>query len=229
MTCFDKLKLVVAAVCLTVPACSTGNVSSPQDDSKIAGEQKSTYSETPKGLSTESQPAAVTPKLIIGKYSQIGKFWEFNNDAIAVTRITDATLCLLAHGMGGKVKGKVLGQAACERAFDVLTRELKDHLPPAGVPEKCRQVIRQATVAANQTLMEIADEDRESQVLGATIALTLYRPPNDLYVAGLGDVRVYLLRDAKLQQLTVDHMLAQAFVMCCGSTWEPRKWAKAPR
>jgi protein phosphatase len=42
--------------------------------------------------------------------------------------------------------------------------------------------------------------------------MALWRKGNELYIAGVGDSRGYLVRNKKIQQLTVDHSLAQALV-----------------
>jgi PPM family protein phosphatase len=42
--------------------------------------------------------------------------------------------------------------------------------------------------------------------------MTVWRKGNEMYVAGVGDSRCYLVRAGKIQQLTVDHSLAQALV-----------------
>ena len=49
--------------------------------------------------------------------------------------------------------------------------------------------------------------------MGTTIVLTLWRKGSSLlYVAGMGDSRVYQIRGPKIEALTVDHSIAQALV-----------------
>jgi PPM family protein phosphatase len=55
--------------------------------------------------------------------------------------------------------------------------------------------------------------DRELKNMGTTIVVTLWRKGSAiLYVTGMGDSRVYQLRGRKIDQLTVDHSIAQALV-----------------
>ena len=61
--------------------------------------------------------------------------------------------------------------------------------------------------------MAMAALDRELKNMGTTIVLSVWRKgSNQMYVAGMGDSRVYLIRGKKIEQLTVDHSIAQALV-----------------
>jgi protein phosphatase len=48
--------------------------------------------------------------------------------------------------------------------------------------------------------------------MGTTIVLAVWRKGSEMYIAGVGDSRAYLVRDGRIEQLTVDHSLAQALV-----------------
>jgi protein phosphatase len=48
--------------------------------------------------------------------------------------------------------------------------------------------------------------------MGTTVVMALWRKGNEIFIAGVGDSRGYLIRNRKIQQLTVDHSLAQALV-----------------
>src|SRR6185312_14593515 len=49
--------------------------------------------------------------------------------------------------------------------------------------------------------------------MGTTVVLTVWRKGSSvLYISGLGDSRGYLIRGKKIEQLTVDHSIAQALV-----------------
>ena len=54
-------------------------------------------------------------KLKIGKCTLTGPVREFNDDDVAVHDLPDATLCLVADGMGGIVSSKIVGKIAAER------------------------------------------------------------------------------------------------------------------
>ena len=54
--------------------------------------------------------------------------------------------------------------------------------------------------------------DKDMKNMGTTVVMALWRKGNELFIAGVGDSRGYLIRNKKIQQLTVDHSLAQALV-----------------
>ena len=73
--------------------------------------------------------------------------------------------------------------------------------------------MRRSIVQANEEIMAMAALDRELKNMGTTIVLALWRKCGPvMYVTGMGDSRVYLVRGGKIEQLTVDHSIAQALV-----------------
>jgi protein phosphatase len=48
--------------------------------------------------------------------------------------------------------------------------------------------------------------------MGTTVVMAVWRKADEIYIAGVGDSRAYLIRGDKIEQLTVDHSLAQALV-----------------
>jgi serine/threonine protein phosphatase PrpC len=156
--------------------------------------------------------SAETGKLTIGKCTLIGNFPEFNDDAIAVEDLSGSILCLAADGMGGKVGGKILGQIAAKRAFEVVTGQLGKELPQATTPDENRTAIRRAIVAANEDVIATSGKDPDLRNMGTTLVLGLWRQGDGMYIAGVGDSRAYLIRDERIEQLTVDHTLARALV-----------------
>ena len=147
--------------------------------------------------------------LSIGKSSLLGNYRENNEDSIDVKQFPDMTVCLVADGMGGQAAGEV----ASKRAVEIVPRELKKHLSASVSSDDAKAIIRRAVVQANEEIMAMAALDRELKNMGTTIVLTVWRKgSNQMYVAGMGDSRVYLIRGKKIEQLTVDHSIAQALV-----------------
>ena len=147
--------------------------------------------------------------LSIGKCSLLGNYRENNEDSVDVKQFPDMTVCLVADGMGGQAAGEV----ASKRAVEIVPRELKKHLGPTISSDDTKAVVRRAVVQANVEIMDMAALDRELKNMGTTIVLTLWRKGSShMYVAGMGDSRVYLIRGNKVEQLTVDHSIAQALV-----------------
>src|SRR5262249_10994276 len=133
--------------------------------------------------------AAKAMKLNIGKCTLIGRFRESNGDAIGLEDLGDSTLCILAHGIGGKVGERDLGAIASRRALRIFTQELKKTLPDAA-RENNQKVIRQAIVATNKDIIAVGGKDP----MGTTIVLALWHQEKEMYIAAVGDSRAYLVR-----------------------------------
>jgi protein phosphatase len=147
--------------------------------------------------------------LTIGKCTLLGNTRENNEDAIDVKQFPDMTVCLVADGMGGQAAGEV----ASKRAIEIVPRELKKYVSSQVGQDEIKDVIRRAIVQANEEIRQMAALDRELKNMGTTIVLTVWRKStSDVFVAGLGDSRAYLIRGKKIEQLTIDHSIAQALV-----------------
>ena len=147
--------------------------------------------------------------LKIGKCTLLGNYRENNEDAIDVKVFPDMTVCLVADGMGGQAAGEV----ASKRAIEIVPRELRKYVSGALGNDETKAILRRAIVQANEEIMAMAALDRELKNMGTTIVVTLWRKGSSLmYVTGMGDSRVYLARGKKIEQLTVDHSIAQALV-----------------
>lgn len=147
--------------------------------------------------------------LNIGKCSQLGNYRENNEDAVEVKQFPDMTVCLVADGMGGQNAGEV----ASRNAIEILPRELKDKLSGVLGHDQTKSVIRRAIVHTNDEILSLAQHDPNLKQMGTTVVLAVWRKGSAvLHVAGLGDSRCYHIRGKKIEQLTVDHSIAQALV-----------------
>ena len=147
--------------------------------------------------------------LNIGKCTLLGNYRENNEDSIEAKQLPDMTVCIVADGMGGQAAGEI----ASKRAIEVIPRELKKRLPGAMSTDDNKNTIRRSIVQANEEIMAQAALDRDLKNMGTTVVSAVWRKGSAImYVAGVGDSRAYLIRGNKIEQLTVDHSLAQALV-----------------
>ena len=65
---------------------------------------------------------------------------------------------------------------------------------------------------ANEEIMAMGALDRDLKNMGTTVVMAVWRKGTELFIAGVGDSRAYLIRGKKIEQLTIDHSLAQALV-----------------
>jgi serine/threonine protein phosphatase PrpC len=114
----------------------------------------------------------------------------------------DRQLYLVADGMGGQERG----EQASSLAAEVIARVVQDRL---ATREDGDQVVRQALAEANRAIISAARDQPEGRKMGTTAVLAVQKA-DQVYVAGLGDSRAYLIRGDRVEQLTVDHSVAKA-------------------
>lgn len=146
--------------------------------------------------------------LNIGKCTLLGNYRENNEDSIEVKQFADMAVCIVADGMGGQAAGEI----ASKRAIEVVPRELRKHLAPNAPPDQAKTIVRKAVVQANEEIITMGSLDRDLKNMGTTIVLALWRRGPELYISNLGDSRAYRVRAGSIDQLTIDHSLAQALV-----------------
>lgn len=116
-------------------------------------------------------------------------------------------LYIVADGMGGHTNGHVASRIASRAAAHYILNKIYMPLlqsvgPPTQVP--IQEVLLDAVQAANTAVFE--DDPEVDSGTTLTVALVLGRR---LHVAHVGDSRLYLLVDDKLEQISVDHSLVQ--------------------
>lgn len=146
--------------------------------------------------------------LNIGKCTLLGNYRENNEDSIEVKQFPDLVATIVADGMGGQAAGEI----ASKRAIEIVPRELRRTLVAATAPDAAKTAVRKSIVQANEEIIQMSNLDREYRNMGTTIVMAVWRRGTELLVAGVGDSRAYLVRGKKIEQLTVDHSLAQALV-----------------
>lgn len=116
---------------------------------------------------------------------------------------------LVADGMGGQQAGETASQMAIDLLEPRLC-QIADSDEWTDNIDKAVARLRRAVVDANEDLIAASLRDQRFHNMGTTVVMVL-RAGDRLLVAGLGDSRAYLIR-GWIEQLTVDHSLAQALV-----------------
>jgi PPM family protein phosphatase len=146
--------------------------------------------------------------LNIGKCTLLGNYRENNEDSIEVKQFPEMTVCIVADGMGGQAAGEI----ASQKASEVIPRVLRKNLATGTKPEDVGPAVKSAIVQANEEIMGLGALNRDLKNMGTTVVLALWRKAGELFVAGVGDSRAYLVRGKTMTQLTTDHSLAEALV-----------------
>jgi protein phosphatase len=111
---------------------------------------------------------------------------------------------VVADGMGGQEHG----ERASSLAVEIIPRAIQVHLNAHVDP---RQAVLQALGEANRGILEAGRHQLAGRRMGTTAVLAV-RQADQMYVAGLGDSRAYLIRTGQVEQLTIDHTVADALL-----------------
>jgi PPM family protein phosphatase len=146
------------------------------------------------------------PELIIAQATHEGMSGKQNEDNLGsfCWQVNGRRLLhvgVVADGIGGQIAGELASRLAVEAVaayfdnLDGFEGNVTDHLA-------------RAVSAANTAVYERGQANPELQGMGTTMVIVGVLDGR-LYTAYVGDSRIYLLRDGRLRQLTVDHTWAQ--------------------
>ena len=113
-----------------------------------------------------------------------------------------AHLFLVADGMGGQD----CGEQASGLAAEIIPRVLQNSLASE---EDAGKAVLKALDEANQAIIEAGRHQPTRKRMGTTAVLAVQQA-DQVYVAGVGDSRAYLIRAGRVEQLTIDHTVADA-------------------
>jgi protein phosphatase len=119
---------------------------------------------------------------------------------------------MVADGMGGQDSG----ERASGLAVEIIPRVVLDRL---AAKEDAAQAVREALAEANQAIVAAGRHQNAGRRMGTTAVLAV-RQADQVFVAGLGDSRAYLIRGPVVEQLTIDHTLADHLERCGTFTHE---------
>ncbi len=143
-------------------------------------------------------------KLRVGHLSIVGKR-DNNEDACFVD--PQQRFFLVADGMGGQSAG----ERASSLAMEIVPQKLQLIDYNRASVEQAIKAIDDSVNQANYEIMALGELDAKLKNMGTTIVF-LIQVAGTMFAGGVGDSRVYLLRDGKLEQLTTDHSLTQALL-----------------
>ncbi len=109
-----------------------------------------------------------------------------NEDRFVVD--SDHHVYLVADGMGGQERGEQASGLAAEIIPRVVQAQLAVH-------DDAREAVQRALAAANQAIVHAGRHQPAGRRMGTTAVLAVQQA-GQVYVAGLGDSRAYLIRGA---------------------------------
>ena len=151
----------------------------------------------------------------IGK-SDTGRQRATNQDSFHYRRIADnVLLCVLCDGMGGTNGGNIASKLACSTYSSYIEEKLTPYIDDNGIcsltDNDMENIIRDGTLAANDAVYRRARENSELANMGTTLVSFIVCNEN-IFIANVGDSRMYMFCDGVLTQLTHDHSYVQMLV-----------------
>jgi PPM family protein phosphatase len=133
--------------------------------------------------------------------SDVGRLREQNEDSL----FAGDTVFAVADGMGGHLAGEVASDTALEPLRWLDGRRFVS-------AQEAQAALVDAIAAANERVIDKAEEDPAFRGMGTTLTAVLVRDSR-IHVAHVGDSRAYLLRHGEeISQLTTDHTLVEQLV-----------------
>ncbi|MBE6039448.1 MAG: Stp1/IreP family PP2C-type Ser/Thr phosphatase [Clostridiales bacterium] len=122
-----------------------------------------------------------------------------NEDSVRACE--DLRFFMLADGVGGNRSGEIASQSA----LDALEKFVR-HNPPEwlGSRDEVFRYFRAAVNYVNQFIIKLSEAKPQYAGMATTLAFA-YIKDTEMYVANVGDSRVYLMHDDVIQQITDDH------------------------
>jgi protein phosphatase len=150
----------------------------------------------------------------VAGHTHVGMKRNHNEDSFLV--LTEESLLCVADGMGGHSSGEVASKMAVEELaefFRLTSRDQEATWPYKMDKSRNYDENRLATAIklANVRIYEKAVTENKYKGMGTTI-VTVHFASSSVYVAHVGDSRVYAFRDGELRQMTEDHSLLNDYL-----------------
>lgn len=126
---------------------------------------------------------------------------------------TQGQLLLVADGMGGQAAGKHAATLAVDTIIEYVLNSMHCFYRLRGADDETTLLhdLQAALSECSARVRADVESNPAHEGMGTTLTLGYITWPR-LYVIHVGDSRCYLFRDARLQQITTDHTVAQQLV-----------------
>lgn len=140
--------------------------------------------------------------------TDIGSVRSANEDYYKIFKFDENSFCaVVADGMGGHKGGRVASTTAATLIVDYI----RDNIPSVGRSEQDMfDILTKAIKEANEKVYIRSLTEDELSGMGTTVVAVIYKS-GILYVANIGDSRMYIIDDS-IRQVTKDHSLVQDLI-----------------
>ena len=141
--------------------------------------------------------------------SDVGKEREINEDYFYISFPDDnVQLYILADGMGGYQGGEIASKLAVTSAKNYI---ISNYDGTSKEKEALADLVKNALQYANMVVYEKANSQKELNNMGTTMDICLIYQ-SKIFIAHVGDSRVYRLRKEFFRKITKDHSYVQKLV-----------------
>ncbi|HEY4122334.1 MAG TPA: Stp1/IreP family PP2C-type Ser/Thr phosphatase [Byssovorax sp.] len=139
--------------------------------------------------------------------TDVGRLRDHNEDNYLIDK--KLSLFVVADGMGGHAAGEV-ASALAVRIIDEELKKEREKIEAEGQAmsrtgsREVLSILEQAVQRACARIHEEAKADASKRGMGTTLSALLIAGSHG-FIAHVGDSRIYLLRDGRIQQVTEDH------------------------
>ncbi len=158
--------------------------------------------------SPKVEPVVIEPEPIaptgfsFGYATHIGLVREENEDSCGRFVTPNGDLFLVCDGIGGHAGGATASMLALETIRDFVNQ---------GFQEDPKELLKRAMMAANQAIITDAVQNPHFKGMGTTCVAVLIQGL-EIFFGHVGDSRIYLFSQGRLQALTKDHSFVQSLV-----------------
>lgn len=141
--------------------------------------------------------------------TDIGKERKINEDFYYISNPEDKIkLFILADGMGGYNGGEIASRMAVESVKEYVQKHFEKNNDNS---ESIEKVLNQAIKYSNKIVFKQSQNKKDLSGMGTTLdACLIYN--NRVYIAHIGDSRVYRIRKNYIRKLTKDHSYVQTLI-----------------
>lgn len=130
--------------------------------------------------------------------TDVGKVRKANQDFVYINNEKIGSLdnlYIVADGLGGHKAGEIASEASID-FFEQFIYETKD--------DETLDLLVSALAYANECVFKLARKNKEYENMGTTLLASTIKN-NKIYIAHVGDCRLYGIRKGKILQMTSDH------------------------
>lgn len=117
------------------------------------------------------------------------------------------TWAVVCDGMGGAMGGNVASETAAKVISDKLTSGYHEGMNDNSI----KHLVISAVEAANASVFSKSKADDSLTGMGTTVVLAIINA-DTMYLANVGDSRIYVVSENNINQLTTDHSVVQMMI-----------------